>query len=156
MRMLVSLATVVTVTALLQDQNEDITKVRRRRQSQSTGTKCSAWCKWVTFSLRSTKAQNHVYTSDYSDRTSMYYKLLVFQYLHSERLACVSMRKRIRPMRLYAVFLDTVVLEHGSKSVKRKAEIKIRACLAFLWLDYHHWEAIVLFIQTCKIAHKLD
>ena len=45
MRILLFLAAVLMVTAILQDQNEGLTRARRRRQSQSTGsykTQCIA------------------------------------------------------------------------------------------------------------------
>ena len=52
------------------------------------------------------------------------------------------------------LFIITVVLVIFATQVKkRRAEIKICAFffLAFLWSDYHRWEAIVLFIQSCKL-----
>ena len=49
-----------------------------------------------------------------------------------------------------------VLVIFATRVKKRKAEIKIRAFLAFLWSDYRQWEAIVLFIHVMQIAHKLD
>ena len=62
----------------------------------------------------------------------MYYKLLV---LHSERLACVSIRKRIRPIyeAIRSVFRYS---GFGSKSVKRKLKFVL------VWLSCGQTTAI--------------
>jgi len=54
----------------------------------------------------------------------------------------------IYPLHANKLVTDLTV---ATRVKKRKAEIKIRAFLAILWSDYRHWEAIVLFMQSCKL-----
>ena len=37
------------------------------------------------------------------------------------------------------------------ESIKIERKLKFILFWAFLWSDYRHWEATVLFIQSCKL-----